>query len=82
MIRLRRKDKSTIVLPKDIIFVEFVSDEDGKVIQVFSQYQASKTFHSFGYPSEQAQRYEKYFNVDFIKQFYDLGDGKSLEVKK
>jgi hypothetical protein len=77
MIRLRRKDKSTITLPKDIIFIEFVND-DGEVLQVFSENQDMKSFNTFGYPSDKADKYEKYFGVKFVKQIYDLDYDKIL----
>ena len=80
MIRLRKKDKSTITLPKDILFVEFVNDE-GEVLQVFSENQDMKTFNSFGYPSEKAEKYEKYFNTKFVKQFYNIDDYEKLLIK-
>lgn len=80
MIRLRRKDKSAIVLPKDVLFVEFV-DNEGKVIQVFSENPDKMSFSSFGHPSDKADRYSKYFGVDFVKQHYDLGDGSKLLIK-
>lgn len=71
MIRIRKKDKSTITLPKDAIFVEFVNDF-GEVIQVFSENSLLHTFSSFGYPSEKADKYSKFFDVNFVKDQFEL----------
>ena len=79
MIRIRRRDKSVIELPKDAIFVELV-DDYGDVIQVFSEDKMLHGFLSFGHPSDRADIYAKYFNVNFVKNHYNLGDGKQLLV--
>lgn len=71
MIRIRKKDKSTITLPNDAIFVEFVNDF-GEVIQVFSENPIIHSFSSFGYPSERADKYSKFFDVKFVKDNFEL----------
>lgn len=71
MIRIRKRDKSTITLPNDAIFVEFVNDF-GEVIQVFSENPFMHSFSSFGYPSEKADKYSKFFDVKFVKDNFEL----------
>lgn len=82
MIRIRKKDKSTITLPNDAMFVELV-DDYGQVIQVFCEDKLAHSFTHFGWPSEKAQKYEAVFKVDFVKQHHNLDlSNKDLMIKQ
>ena len=71
MIRIRKRDKSTITLPTDAMFVEMV-DDYGQVLQVFCEDKAAHSFTHFGWPSEKSQKYAAVFKVDFVKQHHNL----------
>ena len=82
MIRIRKKDKSVIQLPKDALFVELV-DDYGEVLQVICEDPKMHSFNYFGFPSDKAEKYSKVFDVNFVKNKYDLtGDENRLILKK
>lgn len=71
MIRIRKKDKSTITLPNDAMFVELV-DDYGEILQVICEDKNAHSFTYFGFPDEKALKYEQVFNVRFVKKNYDV----------
>ena len=83
MIRIRKKDKSTITLPNDAMFVELV-DDYGEILQVICEDKNAHSFTYFGFPDEKALKYEQVFNVKFVKKHYDMNQGipKEFGIKK
>lgn len=75
MIRIRKISKNpnnqVITLPSDAAFIE-VCDDEGKIACVLSFDALNQTFNIFDGNSEKANRYKKFFNVNFIHKSINL----------
>lgn len=75
MIRIRCADKkgSIMPLPKDAAFIE-LCDEEGNIAAVISYDHLTKSINLFDTDSSKAERYKKFFNVNFINKKYNISD--------
>ena len=75
MIRIRCADKKGTImpLPKDAAFIE-LCDEEGNIAAVVSYDALTKSINLFDADSSKAERYKKFFNVNFIDKKYNVSD--------
>lgn len=72
-VRCANKQGSIVPLPKDAAFIE-LCDEEGKIAAVITYDPLTKGINIFDGDSPKAERYQKFFKVDFIKKKFDISD--------